>query len=427
MFKQKKSYIFTALFLLSMTLIFSLITPQYTYAKKNDKYKNFSISLKQDEVIMYTNQVYNHQFLALSYFGTASSDYDKISTAIEKDIVWTVDNPDIAQLVAGIDYDDNNNINYKLVDKYTSDINYNSTWYPKIYGITEGNTTITATSKVLNQKVSFKVSVYNSQLTCDAYCFYTGNSYTFKLEGNATSTGYISSNTKVATIDAASGVMVPKKAGKTTISCVGSDGLTYSYNVNIEKAGLNYTKLTTYYYTGFRKGCYSHFPLVAKGIQVKKWTSSNKKVCKVINTDGIGLLQMRGTGKCTITCIAKNGKKYTCKLTVVGGKPWGGLSGGYLPTVSTIKKHGYYKDINSIIDYGNVIMTIEEYDHEINLKNGNKRFKNIEPAKKAEQILASRYPEKKVTSVNNIGDHLCFTDNKGNKFGRLWVSCHYVK
>ena len=220
--------------------------------------------------------------------------------------------------------------------------------------------------------------------------------------------------------------MKAKKAGKTTISCIGSDGLTYSYDIKIEKAGLNYKKLTTYYYTGFRKGCYSHFPLVAKGIQVKKWKSSNKKVCKVINTDGVGLLQMRGTGKCTITCVAKNGKKYKCKLTVVGGKSWGGLSGGYSPTVSALKKHGYYNDINSIMDYGNVIVTIEEYDHEINLKNGNKRFKRMEAQEKAEKILAMRYPDKNVASVNGLGDHLCFTNNKGNKIGRIWVSCHYV-
>ena len=45
-----------------------------------------------------------------------------------------------------------------------------------------------------------------------------------------------------------------------------------------------------------------------------------------------------------------------------------------------------------LMDYGDVIVTIEEYDHEINLKNGNKRFKRMEAQKKAEKILASRYP-----------------------------------
>jgi len=428
MFKQKHSYIFTSLILLGICTMLSLLTPQCADAKKN-KYENYSIHLKQDEIIMYTNQAYSHQFLGLTHHITKNSpesEYDKIHDAIETDLVWTIDKPDVVKFITGRNFDENNNVSYKLSDRYSSDVNYNLSWAPEFYGIAEGTATITATSKLLDSKVSCKIYVHNAKLTCADFSFYTGNSYTFKLEGNATATSYASSNPKVGDIDAVSGVMKAKKAGKTTISCIGSDGLTYSYDIKIEKAGLNYKKLTTYYYTGFRKGCYSHFPLVAKGITVKKWTSSNKKVCKIINTNGVGLLQMRGTGKCTITCVAKNGKKYKCKLTIVGGKSWGGLSGGYSPTVSALKKHGYYNDINSIMDYGNVIVTIEEYDHEINLKNGNKRFKRMEAQEKAEKILASRYPDKEVCSVNNLGDHLCFTNDKGNQVGRLWVSCHYV-
>ena len=429
MIKRKNTHIFTTLILLGLTLLFSLFMPQHADAKKNKKYENYFLTIKQSDITMYTNHVYQHQHASYIHSGeqlSTEADSDTAFETIGNDLVWTVDNPGVVQFVTGRDYDENNNVSYRFSDRYDSDINYNITWAPELYGIAEGTTTITVTSKLLDTKLTCKVSVYNAKLTCTDFSFYTGNSYTFKLEGNATATTYTSSNENVASIDATSGVMKAKKAGKTTITCIGSNGATYSYKVKIDKAGLNYTKLTTYYYTGFRKGCYSHFPLVAKGIQVKKWKSSNKKVCKVINTDGIGLLQMRGTGKCTITCVAKNGKKYTCKLTVVGGKSWGGLSGGYSPTVSALKKHGYYNDINSIMDYGNVIVTIEEYDHEINLKNGNKRFKRMEAPEKAEKILAIRYPDKNVASVNGLGDHLCFTNNKGNKIGRIWVSCHYV-
>lgn len=42
-----------------------------------------------------------------------------------------------------------------------------------------------------------------------------------------------------------------KKTGTATISCKAENGKTYKKTIKVEKAGLNYTKLTSYYFTGF--------------------------------------------------------------------------------------------------------------------------------------------------------------------------------
>ncbi len=150
------------------------------------------------------------------------------------------------------------------------------------------------------------------------------------------------------------------------------------------------------------------------------WKSSNPKVCKVFNNGSVGRLEMHSTGKCKITCIAKNGKKYTCNLTVTGGKTWGGLTHGYRPTLSQVKKHGYYKDINKLLDYGNVIFVICSYDSTnsennnkptINLKNGNKVFP-VSKMDYIDDILYERYPDATIKMVEGLGDYLLFTNDK---------------
>ncbi len=293
-----------------------------------------------------------------------------------------------------------------------------------LLALAEGTSTITVRSDLLKQSYKCKITVKNAELTCDDKLYYEKNTYHFSMKGNATGVSYSSSNPEVATLDEKTGVVTTKKTGTVTISCVADDGKTYTCKLKVRKRGLSYTKLTTYYYIGFRKGCYTYFPLIAEGIEVKSWKSSNKKICKVEKKGGAARLKMLGTGKTTITCTSKDGAKFKCKVTVVGGKKWGGLSGGYQPKVSTIKKHGYFKDINSVMDFGDVVVCMYEYDHKIKLGNGNKRLskKTIEAAKK---ILENRYPDKTIQTFG--GDYLCFTNNNGKKIGRIWYSCYYVE
>lgn len=296
--------------------------------------------------------------------------------------------------------------------------------YAYIYGVSEGTATITIKSKLTGITHKMKVTVKGTGLAADNKVFYAGKSYTFSIRGgDMNGVAYSSSDESVATIGETTGIMEAKKAGKTTISCLADDGNTYKYKVTVKKKGLSYTKLTSYYFTGMKEGCYTQFPLVAAGIDVKSWKSSNKKVCKVINNGTVGILEMRGTGSCKITCTAKDGKKYTCKLTVVGGKVWSGLNSGYRPTLSELKKHGYYNEINKMMDYGNVIVTIQETQHEISLKNGNTPLVH-EDGENAELILKARFPDKKIEG--KWSDYLGFNNDSRSKYGCLRLHYYYV-
>ena len=404
-----------------------------TEASAADIYSLFNLYINKTSMTLYTNQ----PDMTL-YGGTGHTILDKYSekqyTAAEKkitdDLVWSTSNASVVQFVTNYihytDVDGTVTTTYDTAKKLSKSLG-NYSGMVNLVGLSEGTATVTLKSKKLNSSVKCKVTVKNAEIKADNTSFYANNTYTFSMYGNTTAVSYRSSNTKVATIDEATGVMKTKKDGSTTISCLGENGKTYTYKVKVKKQGLNYKKLTTYYYTGLREGCYTAFPLVAEGIDVKSWKSSNKKVCKVNNYGSIGELQMTGTGKCTITCTAKNGKTYKCNLTVVGGKSWGGLNNGYRPTLSTLKKHGYYNDINKILDYGKVIVTILEYDHKIDLKNGNKKM-TMQDSYDASKILAERYPGATIQSVGQgLGDYLLFTNDKKTKSGRIWVNCYYVE
>ena len=341
----------------------------------------------------------------------------------------TSSNPDVVQFVTGTEYDSSGNISYQLTDKFTSKINKSKILNPELMGLAPGKSVLTAKSKLLNETLKCTVTVYDSQLRCDNTVFYNNNTYTFKLHGNATATSYTSSNPNVAEIDPLTGVMNTKKTGKTTISCIGTDGKTYTYKVKVEKCGLSYTKLTSYYLPGSNK-MYNGFPLVAKGLKVKKWKTSNKKVCVPKKYNGVALLEMRGPGKCIITCITKSGKKYKCKLTVLDGTMMYYYEDNYAPTLSEIKKHGYFKDINSIMDYGRVVVSLEEFNHKINLKNGNKRFKEA-TSHHPIQILTTRYPEEKGNTLPGLssfnGTYVTFKSDDGKKIGKIRVTCSFME
>lgn len=167
--------------------------------------------------------------------------------------------------------------------------------------------------------------------------------------------------------------------------------------------------------------------MVAKGITVKKWTSSNPNFATVSKKgDHVGEVKIKQCGKVKITAISTNGKKYTCQLTITGGKPWSGLNGGYCPTLATIKQHGYYKDINKIQNYGDVIYYIIDYGQKINYKNGNnKKYTWSEVDAYVSEILKNRYPDKEIGMAGG-GDFLG-VDGGPNQYGRLAIGCYYVK
>lgn len=409
---------------LALCMVISMLFTGTIDVYADSIYSNMGLRFHCSEMTIYLNQTDTSQYVAISYSGNSYSDsvFQKASDKIRSNLVCKSSNASVVSFVTATNYDVDGNASYETSGKIKlSPQNSVLT----LLGVSEGTATITVKSSLLNKSYKFKVTVKNAELSCGDEIFYTNNNYTFAMKGNATSVSYSSSNKSVATINKTTGLAKTKKAGTTTISCTADNGKTYTYKMKVRKSGLNYSKLTTYYYTGFRKGCYTYFPLVAAGIDVKSWKSSNTKVCKIENFGRVGRLKMLGTGKTTITCTSKSGKKYTCKVTVVGGKKWGGLSGGYQPTLSTVKKHGYFKDINSVMDYGDVIVSIAEYDHKINLGNGNKRL-SITDTEKGMEILRKRYPTSTIKSAGG-GDYLCFTSDNRKKIGRIWYTCYYAE
>lgn len=415
--------------LLTACLFLSAVLCDASAAQAKSIYSRISIYGSCQSTTVYTDQRSSLIGVIKSYASTSNSDKERMQKALDKvdaDLVWTTSNPDVVQFLSGYTTDENGQPVTVTVKKLTRKNNYLRTALSsaQLIGLSEGTSTVTVKSKLLNQTLKYKVTVKKAELAADNGVFYAGNSYTFSMRGDATAESFASSDPSIASIDAATGKLKAKKTGKVTISCVADDGNTYKCRLKIRKKGLSYTKLTSYYYTGMSKGHYTTFPLVAAGIDVKSWKSSNPKVCTVVNLGSVGNLQMRSTGKCTITCTDTKGKKYTCKLTVTGGKTWGGLNNGYRPTLSTLKTHGYYKDINKVMDYGNVIVTIIEYDHDISLGNGNKPLTH-QDCENTRQILRERFPYQTVEYAVG-GDYLLFTNNSGTENGRLWLSCYYV-
>lgn len=408
--------------ILVLCIVLSILVADKRVALAEEIYSNFYMKFAVDDITLYANQDEYFLFGQIWYMvgDYSESAEEKAREKINKDLIWKSSDASVVGFITNKTYDVDGNVTYETTGKLNSGESS-----VRLYGLSEGTATITLKSSILNQSCKCKVTVKNAELTCEDKVFYEKNTYAFQMKGNTTGVSYASSNEEVAVVDEKTGVVTTKKAGKTTISCIAENGETYTCKMQVKKRGLSYTKLTAYYYTGFRKGAYTYFPLVAKGIEVKSWKSSNKKICKIEKIGRIGKLKMLGTGKATITCTGKDGSKYKCKLTIVGGKAWGGLNGGYRPTLSTVKKHGYFKDINSVMDYGDVVMYIEEYDHEINLGNGNKRLSK-KAKEKAEKILGNRYPGKTVRQAGG-GDYLCFTSDNGKKGGRIWYACYYVE
>ena len=318
---------------------------------------------------------------------------------------------------------------------YGSNVIYHKTFqaskdrvFPSVEARKPGTVKLTVSSAKPKKKATLTIVVKDAEYTCDDTQFYAGNTYDFSLrsyDNYLKATRFVSSDPSIATVDE-SGKVTTKKKGKVSVTCTAENGKQYSQTLNIKEGGLNYKTLTTYYFTGMRKGYYSTFPLIAYGLDVKSWKSSNTKVIKVSKKGpNIGMLSIRGTGKSTITCTTKNGRKYTCKVTVKGGKTWSGLNNGYRPPFEEVKRSGWYKDLNAIRDYGNVVFYCIDYAKEIKYDNGNKFMKTWTEAEEiAEQILHERYPNKQVKMATS-GDYVGFY--VGKKYARIAIGCYYVE
>lgn len=396
------------------------ITPTEASAK-NDIYSTIEMKWDISKCTIYTGQEYRFSTGVSTRYYTSDKykqdDYSKACEKIWADWTWTSSDNSIVTFISSRSYENG------IVTPTLSDT-LKGNGYPSLMGLKPGTAKITITSSILGTSLSCKVTVKDAELCCKDGVFYSNNEYAFQLKGNTTALRYTSSKPEVATVDETTGIVTALKKGKTTISCEAADGNTYKKTINIKKPGLSYSKITSYYFSGFREGAYSQFPIVAKGIDVKKWKSSNNKVVKVIQKANVGVLEIHGTGKCTVTCTDTSGKTYKCKVTIVGGKPWSGLNSGYRPTITEVKKHGYYNDINKVQDFGNVVFFVVDYGKEIDLKNGNKKMDVDTAEKKAKELLANRYPDKQIAYACS-GDLLGFTS--GKQYGRLWVGCYYVE
>lgn len=399
-------------------LLCALFQPNTVYAKNYDEYIKLRIS--QDKMTIYLNEPEERLSLRASWSGEYSSECQKQYDKMMKNVTWTTSDPSVVQFMESSYYKADGSKEYQLSKTYKSSSAH-------LVALKKGKVTVTATFKDSSLKVSCEINVKKSELVSEDEVFYSGNSYDFFMKGDAKAVSFSTSDTKLASINKKTGKLKAKKAGTVTVTCLADNGYKYTKRIKIKKAGLNYDKITSYYFTGLYEGYYSNFPIVAEGINVKSWKSSDEKVVKVVQdkkANNIGKLEIHSTGKCTVTCTAKDGKTYECAVTIVGGKKWSGLSNGYAPDISEVKKHGYYDDINKIQDYGNIIYYIVDYNKQIDYKNGQKKKTVSEAEDIARRILENRYPNKDIY-YSGSGDLLGFYS--GDNYGRLWCGVMYVE
>lgn len=421
--KHKKQW--KCLLLILIVLISSLGGRPATQVQAKKKIiDSMEIKVTPSRRTLYLDQE-DQSLLSVSFYSYnqsefSSEDYQKEWEKIQKDLIWSTSDVSILGFVKNYQYDEHG----QCIPEISDVLKYQDWMVPRMIGLKKGTATLTISSRKYKISASCKITVKNAELTCEDEVYYTGNTYQFVMKGNAKAVQYTSSDPKTASVNAKTGKVTAKQPGEIVITCTADNGTSYTKKMKIQKAGLNYSNITSYYFTGYQKGCYSTFPIVAKGIQVKKWSSSDPKVVKVKKKGSVGQLEIHGTGKCTVTCTDQSGKTYSCKVTIVGGRPWSGLSHGYLPDINVVKKHGYYKDINSVQDYGKIVFYLVDYNQSINLKNGHKKMSLKQAEEQARQILQGRYPGKEIQYCGG-GDLIQFTS--GNQLARIWYGCCYVE
>ena len=185
----------------------------------------------------------------------------------------------------------------------------------KVKGVSNGTCTITV--KAPNgKKATCKVTVTVVELSKTSFKIHKGK--TTKLTATAsykTKFTWTSSNPKVATVNSKGSVRAVAK-GDCVITAKTSDGkkATCKVHVMVPVTSLKLAKSTLKISTS--KYATLSTKVTPSSVDKKDfvWTSSNTKVAKVNSSGKVTAVSI---GTCTITVKAPNGKKATCKVTVV--------------------------------------------------------------------------------------------------------------
>lgn len=190
-----------------------------------------------------------------------------------------------------------------------------------LLGVSGGSATLTATAyngksakvavRVLGGPAPTWINLNEGQLNLPVKG--TGQLIASFDEGRDAVLTWATSNKRIATVSE-NGLVTAKKAGTATITVTTHNGLTATCAVLVytapKKVTLNNTKLTLSPNNTFQLVA----TLTKNSVSDLTWTSDNPGVASV---DANGLLTAGAVGKANVTVVTTNGKKATCKVTVV--------------------------------------------------------------------------------------------------------------
>ncbi|MCD7841999.1 MAG: Ig-like domain-containing protein [Lachnospiraceae bacterium] len=172
---------------------------------------------------------------------------------------------------------------------------------------------------------------------------YVSKTLKLKVTGTSKKVTWSSSNKKVAKVSS-SGKVTAVKAGTAKIKAK-VNGKTYVCKVTVKKAALSKTSVSI--------ALGSSTTVKLNGATIKSVKSSKKSVATVTKK---GKITAKGVGSCKITFTAKNGKKYTCKVTVT--RPVTGIA---LSTASLTLDTGSSQTITATVSPANATNTAVSY------------------------------------------------------------------
>ena len=167
-----------------------------------------------------------------------------------------------------------------------------------------GKVTVTATN-ITDTKDTYKCSLTVKEpvlytKTLNLYKYSSGKINLSKLGSKAK---YTVLNSNIASVSS-TGVVTGKKAGTTYVKAE-YNGLSYKCKINVKKSCISKKKVLLLTYRKEK--------LTVYGAKIKKWASSNNKICTVSKR---GVLSTKKQGSVVITATDENGRKYKAKVTV---------------------------------------------------------------------------------------------------------------
>ena len=197
-----------------------------------------------------------------------------------------------------------------------------------VTAVSKGTATITCATKDTGKYAECKITVKNVipqkvTLSYPSYTLQKGKSVTLRATvspSNSTnkSVKWVSSNKAIATVSS-SGKVIAVKPGKCTITCTTVSGKkTATCKITVTAVKVTGIKLSATNLTLMKGKQTTLKATVSPSNATNKnvtWKSSNTKVATVSST---GVVKTVGSGKCTITCTAKDGsgKSATCTVWV---------------------------------------------------------------------------------------------------------------